>query len=530
MVVKSATKKKLMDLGIADNFAHILADDRKWDDVKILPVGEIGQICETDSETAASIKTIIDGANQKNKLENSEAIGPVTAVTLGRKVRSRARVKSTADMDSYNKDAKLLSLDDELSGDAVFKSLVAAVEESGSPRFTDRIFHDLTEAIHARGIKKLTKPQAKKVVAGAIVALDRASIDPYEAAGIITAQSIGEPGTQMTMRTFHYAGVATVNVTQGLPRIIEIVDARKVPNTPTMTISLHSDKSASAEEAKKLAAAIEVTTTVNIATLETDVAQRRLVLKLNKSNLKQKNMSAAEVKDKLERATRLLVQGDKPKNPSKLTLIPGVHSEEDLAELAENPPSYTMLLQLEEKIRDMRLKGIPNIERANVQYKEKSGRKDEQGNDIGEYYLSTIGSNLSRVSEIETIDRSRTYTNNIIEIYDHLGIEAARQAIVNELQATLDGARLEVDTRHLLLVADVMTSEGEVRAIGRHGVSGTKHSILARAAFEVTVNHLLKAGIIGERDHLTGVAENIIVGQPISLGTGSVELFYIPEE
>jgi len=231
-------------------------------------------------------------------------------------------------------------------------------------------------------------------------------------------------------------------------------------------------------------------------------------------------MTGAEVKDKLEQATRLLVQADKDKNPGKLTMIPGVHSEEDLADLAENPPSYTMLLQLEEKIRDLRLKGIPNVERANVQLDDKTG----------EYYLSTIGSNLSRVSEIETIDRSRTYTNNIIEIYEYLGIEAARQAIVNELQATLDGARLEVDVRHLLLVADVMTSEGEVRAIGRHGVSGTKHSILARAAFEVTVNHLLKAGIIGERDQLTGVAENIIVGQPISLGTGSVELYYIPEK
>ena len=187
--------------------------------------------------------------------------------------------------------------------------------------------------------------------------------------------------------------------------------------------------------------------------------------------------------------------------------------------LAENPPSYTELLQLEDKIRDMRLKGVPNIERANVQLDDKTG----------EYYLSTIGSNLSRISDMEGIDRSRTYTNNIIEIYEYLGIEASRQAIVNELQATLDGARLEVDVRHLLMVADVMTSEGEVRAIGRHGVSGTKHSILARAAFEVTVNHLLKAGIIGERDNLTGVAENIIVGQPISLGTGSVELYYIPE-
>jgi DNA-directed RNA polymerase subunit A" len=305
----------------------------------------------------------------------------------------------------------------------------------------------------------------------------------------------------------------------GLPRIIEVVDARKVPQTPTMTIRLAEDKKHSADEAKKLAAGIEVTTTVNIASLETDVAQRRLVLKLNKGMLKQKGMTELEVKDKLERATRLFVQADKEKKPSTLTLIPGVHSEEDLAELAENPPSYTMLLQLEEKIRDMRLKGIPNVLRANVQLDDKTG----------EYYLSTIGSNLQRVSELETIDRSRTYTNNIIEIFNYLGIEAARQAIINELQATLDGARLEVDVRHLLMVADVMTSEGEVRAIGRHGVSGSKHSILARAAFEVTVNHLLKAGIIGEKDHLTGVAENIIVGQPISLGTGSVELFYIPE-
>ncbi|MDB2397992.1 DNA-directed RNA polymerase subunit A'', partial [Candidatus Poseidoniales archaeon] len=424
-----------------------------------------------------------------------------------------------ADMDTYDGEQKLATYVDELAEDPVFKALQAAVETNGSTRFTNRIYHDLTVAIHARGKNKLTKPQAKKVVEEAVVALDKASIDPYEAAGIITAQSIGEPGTQMTMRTFHYAGVATVNVTQGLPRIIEIVDARKVPNTPTMTICLLGEKKHDAKEAQKLAAAIEVTTTVNIATLETDVAQRRLVLKLNKGNLKQKNMTGLEVKDKLERATRLLVQPDKEKNPGTLTLIPGVHSQEDLAELAENPPSYTMLLQLEEKIRDMRLKGIPNIERANVQLDDKTG----------EYYLSTIGSNLTRVSEIETIDRTRTYTNNIIEIYDFLGIEAARQAIINELQATLDGARLEVDVRHLLMVADVMTSEGEVRAIGRHGVSGTKHSILARAAFEVTVNHLLKAGIIGERDYLTGVAENIIVGQPISLGTGSVELYYIPE-
>jgi DNA-directed RNA polymerase subunit A" len=506
-----------MDLGIEETFAHALADDRKWDDVKVMAANDIAQICETDSETAATIHATIIAATQKGRDGEGDTSGPITKVRLSKR---RTRTKTVADMEPYDIDRKMKSLENELSEDVVYKSLQAAVEDAGSNRFTNRILAELTQACHARGKKKLTKPQAKKIIAEAIDALDRASIDPYEAAGIITAQSIGEPGTQMTMRTFHYAGVATVNVTQGLPRIIEIVDARKVPQTPTMTIRLKEDQKQDGNAAKKLAAAIEVTTTVNIANLETDVAQRRLVLHLNKGNLKQKNMSAAEVKDKLERATRLLVQADKEKNPSTLTLIPGVESEEDLAELAENPPSYTMLLQLEEKIRDMRLKGIPNIERANPQLDDKTG----------EYYLSTIGSNLQRVSELENIDRSRTYTNNIIEIYDYLGIEAARQAIVNELQLTLDGARLEVDVRHLLMVADVMTSEGEVRAIGRHGVSGTKHSILARAAFEVTVNHLLKAGIIGEKDYLTGVAENIIVGQPISLGTGSVALYYIPEE
>ena len=521
MVVKSATKKKLMDMLVPEEFAHKLADDRKWDDVKILTAQEIAQFCETDSDTAARIHGIISGAASPSRDATSDN-SATTSVRLRRGTRRRRTAKTVQELEPYTPEMDSNGIpviyNDELAEDPVFKSIQSAADGAGV-KFSQQTIHDLTEAVHNRDMAKLTKKQAEALVAEAAKAQDMALIDPYEAAGIITAQSIGEPGTQMTMRTFHYAGVATVNVTQGLPRIIEIVDARKVPNTPTMTIRLKGENSQSADAAKKLAAAIEITTTMNIADIDTDVAQRRLVLKLKKGNLKQKGMTPAEVKDKLERALRLYVEADKEKNPSTLTLIPGIQTEDDMKNLAENPPSYTELLQLEDKIRDMRLKGVPNIERANVQLDDKTG----------EYYLSTIGSNLARISDMEGIDRARTYTNNIIEIYEYLGIEASRQAIVNELQATLDGARLEVDVRHLLMVADVMTSEGEVRAIGRHGVSGTKHSILARAAFEVTVNHLLKAGIIGERDNLTGVAENIIVGQPISLGTGSVELYYIPE-
>ena len=516
MVVKSATKKKLIDLGVAENFAHALANDRKWDEVKVLAVQEIAQACETDSETAAKILTLIEGASRKSSDGDSDGGGPTTKITL-RKSRSR-RVKADVDLQGYDEGRKMQALRSELADDPVYTALEKAADKAGL-QLTVRILDDLADAVLKRGKKKLTAAQAGKVIARAETELAKSRIDPFEAAGIVTAQSLGEPGTQMTMRTFHYAGVATVNVTQGLPRIIEIVDARKVPNTPTMKIYLTDGIKATAEDAQKLAASLEVTTTVNIATIETDVAQRRLVLHLNKANMAQKKMTGAEIREKLTRATRLHVVANKEKNPTVLTLIPNVHTVEDLDTLAENPPSYTMLLQLEEEIRDLRLKGIPGIERANVQFNDKTG----------EHYLATIGSNLARVNEIEAIDRNRTYTNNIIEIYDQLGIEAARQAIVDELKATLDGARLEVDDRHLLVVADVMTSEGEVRAIGRHGVSGTKHSILARAAFEVTVNHLLKAGIIGERDHLTGVAENIIVGQPIALGTGSVELFYVPD-
>ena len=153
MVVKSATKKKLMDLGIAENFAHTLADDKKWDDVKILAAGEIAQLCETDSATAAKMKDIIDAASKKGGDSNSENTGPTTKVSYKRrKGRLTARAKTAADLDTYGVDEKLATYIDPLAEDPVFKSLVAAAEDSGSTRFTNRIFHDLTVAIHARAL------------------------------------------------------------------------------------------------------------------------------------------------------------------------------------------------------------------------------------------------------------------------------------------------------------------------------------------------------------------------------------------
>ena len=521
MVVKSATKKKLMDLGIAEEFAHRLADDRKWDDVKILTSGQIAQICGIDSGTSQEIFNVMAASGKR-----SRAAIKTEKTIVRRRPASRRRKKKALPLQQYDSESKLREVLRDVDVDDPIYQQLRDVSIEMDASITPRVLGDLTEGVRARGMSKLSNPEAKKVVESSMNLLSASRADPYEAVGITTAQSIGEPGTQMTMRTFHYAGVATVNVTQGLPRVIEIVDARKVPKTPTMLIYLDETnpkgKPLNTDEkaVRKIAAALEMTTTLDIAQIDVDVTQRHITMKLINKNLRIKAMNGAEVRDKLSRALRLYIQADNEDRPKLLTIIPGVTKEDDLASLASDPPTYTALLQLEEKIKKLRLKGLAGISRANVQ---------GPSRDTGEYYISTIGSNLAIVSEFAGVDRSRTYTNNIEEINKFLGIEAARQAIINEMLDTLEGAGLEVDIRHLLTVADVMTSEGNFRAIGRHGVSGTKHSILARSAFEVTVTHLLQAGVIGERDNLSGVTENIIVGQPVSLGTGSVDLFYIPQ-
>jgi len=179
-------------------------------------------------------------------------------------------------------------------------------------------------------------------------------------------------------------------------------------------------------------------------------------------------------------------------------------------------PSFKKLQRLVEQVRTMKIKGIDGISRAII-------RKRGDG-----YVIYTEGSNLSKILELPYVDASRTTTNSVQEIYEVLGIEAARNAIVNEAYNTLQEQGLTVDIRHIMLVSDMMTNDGDVKAIGRHGISGRKSSVLARAAFEITAHHLLRAAITGEVDYLDGVAENVIVGQPVTLGTGAVNLIYQP--
>jgi DNA-directed RNA polymerase subunit A" len=184
--------------------------------------------------------------------------------------------------------------------------------------------------------------------------------------------------------------------------------------------------------------------------------------------------------------------------------------------IASDEPSFKKLQTIVDAVRDCKIKGIDNIKRAII-------RRDGD-----EHVIYTEGSNLQKVLEIDQVDKTRTTTNAVWEIYEVLGVEAARNAIINEASRTLEEQGLTVDIRHIMLVADLMTNDGDVKAIGRHGISGRKSSVLARAAFEITATHLLHAAITGEVDPLDGVAENIIVGQPVTLGTGAVNLVYTP--
>ncbi|WMT49648.1 MAG: DNA-directed RNA polymerase subunit A'' [Thermoplasmatales archaeon] len=329
--------------------------------------------------------------------------------------------------------------------------------------------------------------------------LEARQIDPFEAVGIIAAQSIGEPGTQMTMRTFHYAGVKEVDVTLGLPRLIEIVDARRTPSTPSMDIFLKPEYAKDEDAVSRVIKDIENTSIIDVADVITDTDEMTVIIRANKKLMDRRRIKLQDIMDAV----------------SGIKLITVIQKENGDIEIKAQQESYKRLYQLQEQIKVVNIKGLPGIKRA-VAVKERDGT----------YKLQTQGSNLKQVLEIEEVDAVRTTTNDIVEIANVLGIEAARNAILKESRDTLKEQSLDVDERHLMVVADMMTFEGQVRAVGRQGISGKKSSVLARAAFEITVKHLMRAGIVGETDPLTGVAENIIVGQPITLGTGAVDLVY----
>lgn len=361
----------------------------------------------------------------------------------------------------------------------------------------DAVVEELEEKLtHISKKRAITREQLNRIIDKVRQTYLNALAEPGEAVGIVAAQSVGEPGTQMTLRTFHYAGVAELNVTLGLPRLIEILDARKTPSTSLMTVYLEKDLAKDKEKAKAFAQQIEMVTVEDVASqTESDLINMEYVVTLDRSRLHKRGIKPSDVANAIRESIKseVFLDGNK------------LHIKAE----GQTPSE---LKRIGTKVKGVILRGIKGINRVVVKMEE------------DEYVVYTEGSNFAEILKTPGVDKKRTVTNNIREIEEVLGIEAARNAIISEAIKTLEEQGLDVDKRHIMLVADMMTSGGEVKQIGRHGISGEKASVLARASFEITVKHLIDACVRGETDRLDGIIENVIAGQPIPLGTGSVEL------
>ncbi len=315
-----------------------------------------------------------------------------------------------------------------------------------------------------------------------------------EAVGIVAAQSLGEPGTQMTMRTFHYAGVAE-QVPTGLPRLIELVDARKAPKKPMMDIYLKEKYAKDEKKAMKVAEEIERITLEKVAKIEEDFVSKKIEVVLNEGLLKDEGLNLEEVRKKIKKNA----VGSAEVKGNKVTIKP-------------RGTALRTIRRATNKLKMFHIKGIEGITKAMTLKKGNS------------YFIRTSGSNLKEMMKHPAIIPEQVYSNDVMEIEKVLGIEAARNSLVHELHQVLDLQGLAVDIRHIMLLADSMSMDGYIKSIGRHGLSGEKAGVLARAAFEETIKHLINASISGEEDRLIGVTENIIVGQTVPVGTGLVKL------
>ena len=359
-----------------------------------------------------------------------------------------------------------------------------------NPRLTSLVIDALQNS-------NLSKGGIEAVCKKGLSLYNKAKVEPGQAVGIITAQSIGEPGTQMTLRTFHFAGIKERNVTLGLPRLIELVDARKKPVTPTMDIYLDDESKHSRERAINIARnVLQTKVSALLAETQTDYSTN-IKLVLSEARLRERGCTAAEVETALSSNKKFKLE------------VTGTLITLNLVETADT----ATVIAIRNKVFNTTVKGVPDIERVTLVQKD------------NEWIIQTTGSNIAKLLEVKGINKQNVRTNNVFEIAGTLGIEAARNALIDELNHTLGDQGLEVDNRYIMLVSDLMCSRGYMQQIGRHGIAGTKDSVLARAAFEITVPTIAHAALAGEVEQLKGITENVIVGSNIPIGSGTVDLY-----
>ncbi len=334
----------------------------------------------------------------------------------------------------------------------------------------------------------------KKILENTLKEYKDATIEAGESVGIVSAESIGEPGTQMTLNTFHFAGVAEMNITMGLPRIIEILDGRKNLTTPMMEIHLKQPYS-KGKNIRNIALSIKETMLKDIAyEFSINLAELMIEVKIDKEKIKDFGITEQFIAKQVSKQ----LKGYNVKSDKDSIVLKCKNKEENLNEI----------YKVKEKIKSIHIRGVKGISQV---LPVKRGE---------EFIIITSGSNVRDILQLPEVDSERTTTNNIFEIADVFGVEAARQAIINEVFKVIENQGLNVDIRHIMLIADTMCYSGSVKGVTRYGIVSEKSSVLARASFETPIRHIINASLVGEVDELNSVVENIMLNQPIPVGTG----------
>lgn len=364
--------------------------------------------------------------------------------------------------------------------------------------YEDKLPKKLLDEIEEYMPQKATSAKIKKIVEEVYSEYQNSLVEPGESVGLVSAESLGEPGTQMTLNTFHFAGVAEMNVTMGLPRIIEVLDGRKTIQTPMMEIYLKPPYS-KGKDIRKIAENLKETDMREfIKEMDINIADFSMDVKFNSNKLKENNIKDA----KIIKAVEKIAKSCTLKMDENVLKIKIKGKDQNVNEL----------YKIKEKIKSVYMKGIKGISQV-LPVK----RGDE-------FIIVTAGTNLKEVLDLEFVDETKTVSNDIYDVDSVFGIEAARQAIINEIYKVIETQGLNIDVRHIMLVADTICYSGAIKGITRYGVVSEKSSILARASFETPIKHIINASLIGEVDTLNSVIENVMLNQPVPVGTGIVKL------
>lgn len=356
-----------------------------------------------------------------------------------------------------------------------------------NPEFPQYILDELQNLVS----EKISDKDMKRVLENVEKEYKSSLISPNEAIGVITAQSVGEPSTQMTLNTFHFAGVATQSV-EGLPRLIEILDAKKNLQMPIMKIYLQN-KGMTEDKCKLIASKIKETKLSEFATnVDIDVDSKKVVIELDIKSLKKYEIEIDALLSYLDKKIRKACEIE-----GKTIVVSGVETDglKDLMGMKELALASIVF----------GIKGIKDV----------SIIKD--GND---FVIITQGIALKHVMAIEEVDKNRIYCNDVVEVYENFGVEAARKVIINEIMEVVKSQGLSINERHVLLIADIMTVSGEPRGMTRYGIVAEKMNVLTRASFETPLKHISSGAIMHETNRLTSITENVMTNQLVNVGTG----------